>query len=78
MAKKTLSFEESMQRLEEIVRLLERGDVPLDESLALFEEGSGLIVQCGKLLDSAEQKVIKLKKGSDGMPIELPFDTEEQ
>ena len=78
MAKKTLSFEESMQRLEEIVRLLERGDVPLDESLALFEEGSGLIAQCGKLLDSAEQKVIKLKKGSDGMPIELPFDAEEQ
>jgi exodeoxyribonuclease VII small subunit len=78
MAKKTLSFEESMQRLEEIVRLLERGDVPLEESLALFEEGSGLIAQCGKLLDSAEQKVIKLKKGSDGMPIELPFDTEEQ
>ena len=74
MAKKTLSFEESMQRLEEIVRLL----VPLEESLALFEEGSGLIAQCGKLLDSAEQKVIKLKKGSDGMPIELPFDTEEQ
>ena len=78
MAKKTLSFEESMQRLEEIVRLLERGDVPLEESLALFEEGSGLIAQCGKLLDSAEQKVIKLKKGSDGMPIELPFDAEEQ
>ena len=78
MAKKTLSFEESMQRVEEIVRLLERGDVPLEESLALFEEGSGLIAQCGKLLDSAEQKVIKLKKGSDGMPIELPFDTEEQ
>lgn len=78
MAKKTLSFEESMRRLEEIVRLLERGDVPLEESLALFEEGSGLIAQCGKLLDSAEQKVIKLKKGSDGMPIELPFDTEEQ
>ena len=78
MAKKTLSFEESMQRLEEIVRLLERGDVPLEESLTLFEEGSGLIAQCGKLLDNAEQKVIKLKKGSDGMPIELPFDTEEQ
>ena len=78
MAKKTLSFEESMQRLEEIVRLLERGDVPLEESLTLFEEGSSLIAQCGKLLDNAEQKVIKLKKGSDGMPIELPFDTEEQ
>ena len=66
-----------MQRLEEIVRLLERGDVPLEESLALFEEGSGLIAQCSKLLDNAEQKVIKLKKGSDGTPVELPFDTEE-
>ena len=77
MAKKTLSFEQSMQRLEEIVRLLERGDVPLEESLALFEEGSGLIAQCSKLLDNAEQKVIKLKKGSDGTPVELPFDTEE-
>ena len=77
MAKKTLSFEESMLRLEEIVRLLERGDVPLEESLALFEEGSGLIARCSKLLDSAEQKVIKLKKGSDGTPVELPFDTEE-
>ena len=77
MAKKTLLFEESMQRLEEIVRLLERGDVPLEESLALFEEGSGLIARCSKLLDNAEQKVIKLKKGSDGTPVELPFDTEE-
>lgn len=77
MAKKSLSFEESMQRLEEIVRLLERGDVPLEESLALFEEGSGLISQCSKLLDNAEQKVIKLKKGTDGKPLELPFDTEE-
>ena len=77
MAKKMLSFEEAMQRLEEIVRLLERGDVPLEESLALFEEGSGLIAQCSKLLDHAEQKVIKLKKGSDGAPVELPFDAEE-
>ena len=77
MAKKTLSFEESMQRIEEIVRLLERGDVPLEESLALFEEGSGLITQCSKLLNNAEQKVIKLKKGNDGKPVELPFDTEE-
>ncbi len=77
MAKKTLSFEESMQRLEEIVLLLERGDVTLEESLALFEEGSGLIAQCSKLLDRAEQKVIKLKKGSDGTPMELPIDAEE-
>ena len=77
MAKKSLSFEDSVKRLEEIVRLLERGDVPLEESLALFEEGSGLIAQCSKLLDGAEQKVMKLKKGSDGTPVALPFDSEE-
>lgn len=77
MEKKKLTFEEAMHRLEDIVRLLERGDVPLEESLTLFEEGSGLITQCSKLLNEAEQKVIKLKKGSDGAPIELPFEVEE-
>lgn len=77
MAKKELSFEASMQRLDEIVRQLERGDVPLEESLALFEEGSGLIARCSNLLDTAEQKVVKLKKGADGNPIELPFESEE-
>lgn len=76
MAKKALSFEESMQRLDAIVRQLERGDASLDESLALFEEGSGLIAQCSKLLDLAEQKVVKLKKSSDGTPEELPFESE--
>ena len=77
MAKKAMSFEESMQRLDAIVRQLERGDVPLEESLALFEEGAGLIAGCSKLLDTAEQKVIMLKKGSDGAPQELPFESEE-
>ena len=62
MAKKTLSFEESMQRLEEIVRLLERGDVPLEESLALFEEGSGLIARCSKLLQRRTESH-QIKKG---------------
>ena len=76
MAKKALSFEESMQRLDEIVRQLERGDVSLDDSLTLFEEGSALLAQCSKLLDQAEQKVVKLKKGSDGKPEELPFENE--
>ena len=77
MAQKKLSFEAAMQRLDEIVRQLERGDVPLDASLALFEEGSALIAQCSKQLDTAEQKVVMLKKGSDGAPQELPFETEE-
>ncbi len=71
------SFEENMARLEEIVSLLERGDAPLADSLALFEEGTKLSALCAGLLDEAEQKVVKLQKGPDGEPIELPFDTEE-
>lgn len=67
------SFEQSLARLEEIVRLLEKGDAPLAESLGLFEEGAGLIRSCGKLLDEAEQKVVQLRKSPDGAPEELPF-----
>lgn len=50
-------FEKSMKRLEEIVGLLEKGEVPLDNSIALFEEGTGLVRQCTKALDTAEKKV---------------------
>ena len=74
MADKELSFEQSLERLEQIVKLLEKGDAPLAESLGLFEEGAGLIRTCGKLLDEAEQKVVQLRKGPDGAPEELPFE----
>ena len=67
-------FEDALGRLEEIVRHLEKGDLPLDESLALYEEGTGLIKACSKLLDEAEQKVVKLKKGPDRSPIERDFE----
>lgn len=70
------SFEESLKRLEEIVKNLERGDVSLADSMSLFEEGTALIKGCGKMLDEAEQKVVMLKKGPDGEPVELPFDAE--
>ena len=76
MADKELSFEQSLSRLDEIVRHLEKGDMPLSESLALYEEGTGLIKQCSKMLDDAVQKVAKLKKGPDREPIELPFEDE--
>lgn len=76
MAVKKLSFEQSLSRLDEIVRHLEKGDLPLSESLALYEEGTGLIKQCSEMLDEAEQKVVKLKKGPDREPIELPFEDE--
>lgn len=77
MATKKLSFEQSIGRLDEIVRHLESGDMPLSESLSLFEEGTKLIAECTKMLDEAEQKVVKLKKGADRAPIELPFEDEE-
>lgn len=76
MAGKNLSFEQSMARLDEIVRHLEKGDMPLNDSLALFEEGTALIRSCEKQLDAAEQKVVKLRKGPDREPEELPFEDE--
>ena len=77
MAVKKKTFEESLSRLGEIVRTLERGDAPLADSLKLFEEGATLITACTKQLDEAEQKVVKLQKGADGAPVELPFGEEE-
>lgn len=76
MVGKNLSFEQSMARLDEIVRHLEKGDMPLNDSLALFEEGTALIRSCEKQLDEAEQKVVKLRKGPDREPEELPFENE--
>ncbi len=72
------SFEEAMKRLDEIVKGLEKGDVTLADSMALFEEGTALIRRCTELLDGAEQQVVRLKKGADGTPVELPFDAEEE
>ncbi|MCI2056680.1 MAG: exodeoxyribonuclease VII small subunit [Oscillibacter sp.] len=74
MSAKKKSFEEEIVRLEEIVSLLEKGDAQLADSLALFEEGTKLIATCSKELDEAEQKVVKLMKGTDGAPVELPFE----
>ena len=71
MAKK--SFEENMIRLEQIVRTLEKGDAPLEESLKLFQEGTALVASCGKLLDEAELTVKKIVPGSDGTPTEEAF-----
>ena len=72
------NFEAKLQRLEEIVTALEKGDAPLAESLALFEEGTRLVGECTRELDRAEQKVVKLMKGADGAPVELPFGEKEE
>lgn len=76
MAEKKLSFEKALGRIDEIVKALENGDVPLDESIKLFEEGTELLRRCGGMLDAAEQQVVKLRKGTDGVPEELPFDAQ--
>ena len=62
----SLSFEEALKKLEETVRTLESGTVPLEESLKLFEDGVSLVRLCNKKLDEAEQKVKILQKGPDG------------
>ena len=72
----TPSFEKSLERLDIIVRQLEKGDAPLDDLLALFEEGTSLVRSCQKMLSDAEQKVVKLRKADNGEPEELPFDAE--
>lgn len=72
MAKK-MSFEESMTRLEQIVRAMERGDVALEESLKLFKEGTALVAGCEKLLDEAQMQIRKISVASDGEPVEEDF-----
>lgn len=76
MNTKNKSFEENMQRLEQIVRSLERGDAPLEQSLKLFQEGTALVASCGKLLDEAELEVKKIASAPDGSPVEEDFDDE--
>ncbi len=63
------TFEDNMQRLEQIVRAMERGDVALEESLKLFQEGTDLVRACGKLLDDAQLQVKKVMVSADGTPV---------
>ena len=78
MAEKKMSFEQSVDRLQEIVAALEKGDAPLADSLKLFEEGTKLVSSCTAMLEQAEQKVVKLVKSADGTPTEEPFVSQEE
>lgn len=70
-----LSFEARLQELERIVKELEKGDLPLEQSLALFETGMRLSAECKRQLEEAESRVeILMKKGSEMIPV--PFNTE--
>jgi len=70
------SFEKALKRLEEIVNKLESGDLPLDESLKIFEEGVKLSRFCAKKLDEAERKVEVLLKNEKGKFTTKPFSEE--
>jgi exodeoxyribonuclease VII small subunit len=76
MSKKNRSFEENMIRLEQIVRAMEKGDVPLEESLKLFQEGTELVRSCESLLEKAQQQVVKIVAQEDGTPAEEAFSDE--
>ena len=76
MNEKNTTFEETLKRLEQIVRAMERGDVALDESLKLFQEGTELVRSCGKLLDEAELQVKMIMAGPNGRPVEEVFEDE--
>lgn len=73
MNDKNRSFEQNMARLEQIVRSMERGDVALEESLKLFQEGTELVRSCSKLLDEAQLQVKKIMTAPDGSPVEEEF-----
>jgi exodeoxyribonuclease VII small subunit len=75
--KEKKSFENLMDELEEIVGQLESGDLPLEESISLFEQGMKLANESSKKLDVAEQKVEKLLR-EDGQERKVPFEEEDQ
>ena len=73
MNQNNMTFEQSMQRLEQIVRAMERGDVALEESLKLIQEGTELVRNCNQLLDDAQLQVKKIMTAPDGSPVEEDF-----
>ena len=73
MNKEPMTFESSMARLEQIVRAMERGDVALEESLKLFQEGTELVRSCSKLLDDAQLQIQKVMTAPDGSPVMEDF-----
>ena len=73
MNEKHTNFETSLTRLEQIVRALEQGDIALEDSLKLFQEGTELVRSCQNLLDEAELQVEKVHIGEAGEPVEGVF-----
>jgi len=78
MAKKTVSFEESMARLEEVLAELESPEGSLDELLKLYTEGVELIRSCNEQLEKAEQRVKMLQMQPDGSVAKVDFEGAEE
>ena len=71
-----MTFEEALRALEDVVRKLESGEVPLDDSITLYERGEELRRHCQARLDSASARIEKIVTGAGGQPTGLaPFDT---
>lgn len=72
-----MTFEEALGALEGIVQQLERGDVPLDQSISLYERGEALRAACQQRLDAAQARIEKIVTGADGRVSGThPFDAE--
>ena len=72
-----LSFEDALRALEDVVRRLESGEVPLDDSIALYERGEALRRHCQARLDAAQARIEKIVAGPDGRATgTVPFDAE--
>lgn len=78
MAKKEMTFEAAMERLEEVLHLLEGGSESLDDSLKLYEEGISLIRACNERLENAEQRIKVLQMKEDGSVVLADFDEKDQ
>ena len=70
-----LTFEDALKELESVVRRLESGEVPLDESIDLYERGETLRKACQSRLDAAQARIEKIVAGENGKPAgAVPFD----
>ena len=72
-----MSFEQALKALEDVVRQLEGGEVPLEESIGLYERGEALRRHCQARLDAAQARIEKIVAGPDGKPSHtVPFDSD--
>lgn len=74
MAEKEIMFNDAMQQLEEIVRQLEQGDVPLEEALTLYQKGMELSKVCHDKLQNAEEQLVTMMKDGKETPVDIGKD----